>query len=444
MSYDVIVVGAGLSGLSCAVECALNNRKVLVLEAHPYIGGRTSSFYEQGMHIESGLHRFIGYYTALPALLKACGVSLDDVITWEEKIDILIKNENQKYVLGVAPIYGPLKLMRSILGSNDILTFKDKGSLLPFFFNGLKDFVTRPQELDQMTIKEYAKIHKVSGRAYRFMLEPLSSGLFFLPPDHYSAYVLFGMLAPAVQKFYKMRIGAFLGGMTEVMCNPIADKLKSLGGQIQCNERVEHIIYDDLSGATGVIAENGRVYRAKHIVIATPLTAAQKILKPFHSHKEFKNFFALPAMSAATIQIELDRPALKKDITTFGPGTDMVCFAEQSRTTFRHSKGRLSIILGNPNNYEGKSAEDTLKNVIKDAESLGIRLTNHIVGFRKVNHHQDFHSLDKGVQFLRPEQKTSIKGLTLAGDYTRTPYFATMEGAVVSGKKAADLIINSK
>lgn len=121
MSYDVIVVGAGLSGLSCAVQCALNNRKVLILEAHPYIGGRTSSFYEQGMYIESGLHRFIGYYSALPALLKECEVSLDDIVTWEEKIDILIKNENRKYVLGVAPVYGPLKLMRSLFGSNDIL-----------------------------------------------------------------------------------------------------------------------------------------------------------------------------------------------------------------------------------------------------------------------------------------------------------------------------------
>lgn len=444
MSYDVIVVGAGLSGLSCAVQCALNNRKVLILEAHPYIGGRTSSFYEQGMHIESGLHRFIGYYSALPALLKECEVSLDDIVTWEEKIDILIKNENRKYVLGVAPVYGPLKLMRSLFGSNDILSFREKGSLLPFFFHGFKDFITNPRELDEITVKEYAKIYKVSGRAYRLMLEPLTSGLFFLPPDHYSAYVFFGMLAPAIQKFYKMRIGAFLGGMTEVMCNPIADKLRSLGGEIQCNQRIEHIIYDNLSGVTGVIAEDGRAYKAKNIVIATPLTAAQKILKPLESLKEFKNFFALPAMSAATIQLELDRPALKKDITTFGPGTDMVCFAEQSRTTFRQSKGRLSIILGNPNNYEDKSAEDTLKNIIKDAESLGIHLTNHIVNFRKVNHHQDFHSLDKGVQSLRPEQKTSIRGLTLAGDYTQTPYFATMEGAVVSGKRAAEIIINSK
>jgi uncharacterized protein with NAD-binding domain and iron-sulfur cluster len=31
-------------------------------------------------------------------------------------------------------------------------------------------------------------------------------------------------------------------------------------------------------------------------------------------------------------------------------------------------------------------------------------------------------------------------GLSLAGDYTRQPYIATMEGAVVSGKLAADAV----
>jgi len=38
---------------------------------------------------------------------------------------------------------------------------------------------------------------------------------------------------------------------------------------------------------------------------------------------------------------------------------------------------------------------------------------------------------------MRPRQRTGIDGLVLAGDYTRTPSFATMEGAVISGKKAA-------
>ena len=45
--------------------------------------------------------------------------------------------------------------------------------------------------------------------------------------------------------------------------------------------------------------------------------------------------------------------------------------------------------------------------------------------------------LAPGNDALRPQQATPIAGLTLAGDYTRQPYIATMEGAVVSGQLAA-------
>lgn len=80
--YDVIVVGAGLAGLSCAYELAARGKRVLVLEEKAWPGGRTASFTLEGMPMESGLHRHIGYYAALPALLKACGVELEDIVTW--------------------------------------------------------------------------------------------------------------------------------------------------------------------------------------------------------------------------------------------------------------------------------------------------------------------------------------------------------------------------
>ena len=42
-NYDVIVVGAGLTGLTAAYRCAQQNQKVLVLEARDRVGGRTYS-----------------------------------------------------------------------------------------------------------------------------------------------------------------------------------------------------------------------------------------------------------------------------------------------------------------------------------------------------------------------------------------------------------------
>lgn len=436
-NWDVIVVGAGLAGLSCAHALAVRGKRVLILERHAYAGGRTSSFLDDGMPVESGLHRYIGYYSALPRLLKSCGVSLNEMVTWEEKADVLIKNENKKMVLGLAPVFAPLKTLRGVFGNRDCLSTRDKLSLLPFFLCG---FLSYPfsERLDDFSVTEYAERHGVTSRAQRLILEPLSSGIFFLPPEQYSAYAFFGLFAPAIPKFPKMRIGEYLGGMTEVMCNPIVKKIQARGGEFRFCETVTRIL---LAGdrAVGVETAAGERYTATTTVIATTLPAAKEILSPLRGRRELENLFRLPCMSACTLQLELDRPSLKKDITCFGPGTDMVSFAEQSRTTFRGTKGRLSVILGHPAAYAKKDPQAILRDVIEQMCVLGVHLDGHILRFRKVAEGNDFYALTKGSQHLRPEQQTEIDGLLLAGDYTKTSSFATMEGAVLSGEQAARL-----
>lgn len=439
--YDAIIVGAGLAGLSCAYELSKRGKRVLVLEKHSYAGGRSSSFYDDGMQVESGLHRHIGYYSALPKLLKNCGVELEDIVTWEEKADVLIKNENKKFVLGLAPFWGFKKTVKSIFGNNEILSVKDKLSLLPFFLCGFTSYIFS-NRLDRFSVADYANRHHVSKKSKRFVLEPLSSGIFFMPPENYSAYAFFGLFAPAIPKFYKMRLGAYLGGMSDIMCQPIVEKIKSLGGTFIFNEEIESVLLNNGS-VQGVTDKKGNKFYASQTVVATTLSSAKRILDSIKKDKRLKKLFLLPCMSSCTMQLHLNKPALEKDITTFAPGTDMVSFAEQSRTTFQQAKGRLSIILGNPKEYAEKSEDEILSIVLKQMDSLGIHLDGHISDFRKVSEDNEFYSLDCNNQRLRPEQKTGIKGLTLAGDYTLTSSFATMEGAVKSGKKAANQCIKA-
>lgn len=434
--YDVIVVGGGLSGLSCAFYASKKGKKVLLLEKRAYLGGRTSSFVDMGMEVESGLHRYIGYYSHLPKLLKQCGMKLNDLFVWEEKIDILVKGKNRKIVLGVAPFFGPIKAVRGLIDNTEDLSVEDKVSLLKFFLLGLKDYFLK-DGFDKFSVEEYASALNVTKNAHNLILEPLSSGLFFLPTDQYSAYNFFKMFVPAIPKIFKMRVGAFKGGMTDIMCNPIGEAITAMGGNIMLNEDVNSIVHNN-KRVIGVKTGDNHVYYAENIVIATPINIAKKLLKAFRSD-ELEKLSSLPTMSVCTLQIELDKPSMKKDITTFGPCTHLVSFAEQSRTTFRNKRGRLSVIIGKDQGLCNYTAEELLKLVKKEIFSLGIDIEKDVVRCRKVAEIDEFYSLSSGSQEKRPRQKTGIKGLILAGDYTLTPSLCTMEGAVISGKKAAKL-----
>ena len=54
-----------------AFHCSQQKKNILVLEAASQVGGRTSNWKQDGMDVESGLHKFFGVYKEFPALLKA-------------------------------------------------------------------------------------------------------------------------------------------------------------------------------------------------------------------------------------------------------------------------------------------------------------------------------------------------------------------------------------
>ena len=187
---------------------------------------------------------------------------------------------------------------------------------------------------------------------------------------------------------------------------------------------------------------NDEEVRSSHVVLATSLAPAQQLIgNAFEGEQWFEPMLELPSMPAVTLQIELDEPAMNVDRTTFGPSTAMACFSEQSRTTFKHVPGRLSIILSPPETFLEMEPEQILDSACADAERLGRYITDHVTDYRVISHPADFYSLAPGSQELRPTQQTSVGGLTLAGDYTRQPFLATMEGAVISGQQAAEAVM---
>src|SRR4051794_7360990 len=74
---DVVIVGAGIAGLSAAWE--LRDRDIVVLEATDRVGGRLMSLPRGEYWLNFGAHVLGGPDTATGRLLRATGVEAGDV-----------------------------------------------------------------------------------------------------------------------------------------------------------------------------------------------------------------------------------------------------------------------------------------------------------------------------------------------------------------------------
>ena len=446
------MIGAGLAGLSAAFELAEKGLRVLVLEADPQVGGRTSNWRANGMDVESGIHKFVGFYKEFERLLTRAGIDLDDVFIYQDEIEIRVAEGGEKNFsadgrrrsgrFGVSALHRPLLTIGGALGNGELLSWRDKWQLVRFIVAGTIRYLRDPLSLDRLSVAAYARQHGVSENVIYTVIWTFSSGLFFLSPERYSAYPFFALTWAGIKGSYASRIAIYRGGMTDVMAEPLAQAIRCRGGEVLTGVRAERIVFED-GKVTGVSA-NGQTYPASRVVLATPIAPAKKIIGassdlPYDA--ELEKVRVLPDMSGVTVQLELDRPALPDDRVIFGANSILATFSEQSHTTFRNSKGRISTFLTPAEPYINMKDEDIVAAVVDDLGRHGVDVKGRVINSAIVRHSSEFYLLEPGSEELRPYQRTAIPGLALAGDYTRQSHICSMEGAVTSGRLAAEAVI---
>jgi 15-cis-phytoene desaturase len=436
---DVIVIGSGLAGLACAHALGKRGKRVLVLEAGGVIGGRTASWTQDGMPVESGLHKFLGIYRALPRLLREAGVDLQKMLTWVDALEIHTADGRRGY-FGAAPYRHPLRTIGGMLGNTHLIPWCDKLRLAAMGIRGVTQAIGDPPGLDTVSVTELAQRYGISLRVQSDILRTLTTGVLFLEPERFSAYPTFSPVVEGLKHGMTFGVGAFNGGMTDVMMRPLADAIARMGGAVQTGMRVTRLLTEN--GTVAGAACGREEIRAEAVVLATALHPAQELIRAaFSDHPWFAPMLRLGTLSAVTIQCETDEPVFRTDHTHFG-GTRLCCFAEQSHTTFRHVPGRFSGILFPPDELL-EADDDAIRAIAEDdAEKMGFRLRGRITRFRVVRHAHDFYAMQPGTEALRPVQRTPVPGFALAGDYTRQPWSASMEGAVVSGLRAAEAVLS--
>ncbi|MDR3182636.1 MAG: NAD(P)/FAD-dependent oxidoreductase [Planctomycetaceae bacterium] len=61
MTYDTVIIGAGMSGLAAGIRLAHYNQRVCILEQHYAVGGLNSFYRQRGRTLDVGLHALTNY-----------------------------------------------------------------------------------------------------------------------------------------------------------------------------------------------------------------------------------------------------------------------------------------------------------------------------------------------------------------------------------------------
>jgi len=424
---SVIVIGGGLAGLSTAAALGFARYEVTLLESRPFLGGRATSYPLPAA--ESAEEEIIDNCQHI--LLRCCGNLIDFYSRLEvgDHIDFsrefyFIEPGGRTSTLRAGRFPVPLHFTEAFLKAS-YLSLGDKISLARALLAIKKERLTR-KDLDQITMLDWLREKKQSKRAIdRFWAQVLVSSinedLDRMAAAHGFQVFWLGFLSRADS--YEMGVPSI--PLAQLYGSEAWDRMKTV--HLHMRSPVERVI---MAGGRvqGVIA-NGEMLTADYYVSALPFERIPALIPDLPL-----DLSAFDHSPITGIHLWFDRP-----VTTLPHGT---LLDRTIQWFFNKNHGRyLQLVVSASRALVPMSRNEIIELALRElSEFLPAVREAKLEKAHVVKEIRATFSAKPGLETLRPYSKTTIANLFLAGDWTRSGWPATMEGAVRSGYLAAEAV----
>jgi squalene-associated FAD-dependent desaturase len=411
MTRTIHIIGAGLAGLSAAVKLTARGEDVVVHEATAFAGGRCRSYHDAsvGMVIDNGNHLLLSGNRAALGYLREIG--------------------------GAQHLIGPAKAEFPFfdLSSRESWTLRPNDGRLPFWIFDAARRVPGTRALDYLSLARLlwaapgttvGDVIACKGTLYRRLVEPLLLAALNIDPPHGSATLAAAVIRETLAAGGRAcRPLIARHGLSTTLIEPALALLQQRGAAVRLEHQLRAIRFGtrrvdalDFGGETIALAAEDAV------ILAVPPYAAAALMRGLDAPTEFR--------AIVNGHFRIAPPAGQPPILGVLNGTVEWLFA---------FPGRMSVTISAGDRLLDTPREELAKAIWAEVASL-TGLPGELPPWQIVRERRATFAATPTQDSKRPGADTAWRNLVLAGDWTNTGLPATIEGAIRSGNRAAEIV----
>ena len=410
--------------MAAAVALSERGYRVTVYESAKRLGGRARAVVYKNATLDNGQHLLIGAYRETLRLIEMVGVPSACLwrlpLTWHIAGGFSFRAAN-----AVAPWHLLLGLLRSSGWSMAL-----RAECIRFLaYWRRKRFALE----HDMTVVELLRKHRQSASVVRELWEPLCVAALNTRPEHASARVFLNTLRDT--------LGADASAsqlilprcdLSALFPEPAATYVHARGGRIVLGEPVLRI---DQARSTFLLATKSGFHAHACVVLATHPSRVVGLVGHMQCMSHLvERIKALTYEPIVTVYLQYAQaPRLPFPMIGFADACTQWLF---DRGAIGAQPGLLAAVMSARGRHQHYAHRDLAQRVHAEIASV----------FSSIEPPQWTQVIEEKRATMaclphleRPDQRTPIPGLVIAGDYTLSDYPATLESAVRSGLRCADL-----
>nr|WKF59777.1 Hydroxysqualene dehydroxylase [Paraburkholderia busanensis] len=410
------VVGAGLAGLAAAVQLQRRGAQVVLHDAAGYAGGRCRSYYDArfGATLDSGNHIVLAGHAATLNYTRAIGAA--DELTGPALPDYPFVDlaTRARWTVRMSPGRLPWWIF-------------DQQARVPN--TGPADYLSLVPLLFAKPGRSVAQTMRAQGPLWDRLLRPLLHGLLHGEPREASAE----MTAALVRELMLAGGSAWRplmarNGLGSAFVDPALRLLQHGGASLRLDSGLKEIVFaTDKPRVQALTFEHEHIaLDANHaVILAVPPEIAKSMVPGLCAPTRFA--------ASASVHFAVEPPFGLAPLTGVLNGTAEWLFA---------TDGRLSVTVNGAQNLLDGSPETLATTVWAEVAQAANLPATPMPAWQVVATPRATFAALPDQETLRPGTRTRWTNLMLAGDWTATGLPATIEGAIRSGQKAADTLLN--